>query len=86
MNKEPATIVSSLIGLITAVLGLAAAFGLNISDEQQNAIIGVVIPASAFIALIGPIIRQFVTPTKKAEKAIEDAYTATPGVHKKPTL
>lgn len=61
-KKEPAVFVSAIVGVLTAFIGLGAAFGLDVTEEQKNAIIGVVAPTSVLIALVGPIIRQFVRP------------------------
>jgi hypothetical protein len=60
MKSEPAVIVSTLTAFLTAIIGLAVAFGADITGEQQNAILTVLGPAVAIIALVGPVIRQFV--------------------------
>lgn len=88
MNREPAVIVSAIAGFLTAVFGLAVAFGADLSDAQQKAILGVVAPTVALFFLIGPIIRQFVTPTEKAKKKIDQAFAQDPNdpTAQKPTL
>lgn len=53
MKKEPAVIVS----LVAALLGLAASFGLDLSQEQTAAILAVV------TIVAGLVIRGQVTPT-----------------------
>ena len=58
MNNEPALIV----GAITALLVLLVSFGVPISAEQKEAIVGF---ANAALILIGAvIIRQNVTPVR----------------------
>lgn len=52
IQHEPAL----LVGLVTAVLSLLVAFGVDLSDERQAAIIAVVIAVGAII------VRQAVTP------------------------
>ncbi|HEY4895213.1 MAG TPA: hypothetical protein VII01_03910 [Solirubrobacteraceae bacterium] len=48
-DKEPALI----IGVVTAILALATAFGLGMTSDQQTAILGIV---AAALALIGSIV------------------------------
>jgi hypothetical protein len=57
MKKEPAITVGSITALVVAVLALAASFGLHLSDEQRNAIVGV-------LAVVGPIVAGYVTRSK----------------------
>lgn len=54
IRREP-VLVSTLVG---AILALLVAFGVDISDEQKTAIIGVIVAVSALVA------RQQVTPVK----------------------
>lgn len=86
MQQEPATIVSVIVGALTAVIGVLVAFGLDVSDDQRNAIIGAVAPLSAVIALLGPIIRQFVWSPESVKEIVDDAYEAIPGTDTKPTV
>ena len=63
-DKEPAII----IGVVTAVLALATAFGLGMTQDQQMAILGVV---AAALALIGSVVvRSQVTSPATAAKLI----------------
>lgn len=55
-KKEPARI----IGLVGAVLTLLVAFGFNVTDSQQDSVIGVV---TAILFLVGAeVTRSQVTP------------------------
>ncbi len=86
VRQEPATAISLVTGVLTEVLGLAIAFGLNFSPEQEAAIISTVTATAGLIMFLGPVIRNFVTPTTKAKAAIDAAYQAVPGQDIKPTL
>jgi hypothetical protein len=74
LKSEPAVIVSTVTALLTALIGFGAAFGLDVSEDQRNAIIGVVAPAVAVIALVGPIIRGFVYSPASTEKLVDAAH------------
>ena len=54
MAKEPAGIVGTITSGVTAVLALLVAYGFDISQEQQVAILGVV-------SVIAPVIAAIVT-------------------------
>lgn len=56
MNREPATIIASITGAATAIIALVVAFGLDLSTDQQTAILGVVAVAAPLIA--GVVIRS----------------------------
>jgi hypothetical protein len=86
MDKEPAVIISALTAFATAVIGVLVVFGIDMSDDQRNAVIGVIAPTVIVIAMLGGIIRQFVVPVAKAEDKIEEAYTADPRVDDMPKL
>lgn len=59
IRREPARI----MGLLLAVLALAAAFGLSLTDEQTAAIVAVV---GAVLAIAGAeTTRSQVTPTRR---------------------
>lgn len=76
MQKEPATIISSVVALITEVVGLLVAFGIDVSQAQQTAIIATVTALSGVIALVGPIIRGFVFSPASVEKISGESYAA----------
>lgn len=63
LRTEPARVVAVLLALI----GLGAAFGLNLTDDQVAAIVALV---AAILALIGgETVRAQVTPTAKLRDA-----------------
>lgn len=68
MYKEPATIITAVIALITEVIGLLVAYGIDVSDSQEQAIVGTVTAASVVIFMAGPIIRQFVYSPKTVDQ------------------
>jgi hypothetical protein len=71
MAKEPAVIVSTITAGVTAIIALFVAFGLDITDQQQNAILGVVAVAAPVIA--GYIIRGNVYSLKSSQEIANDA-------------
>ena len=73
MDREPAIIISTVTALLTAFIGAAAAFGLNLTDTQQNAVLSVVAPTVALIFLLGPIIRTFVYSPDTVQKKVDEA-------------
>ena len=73
-EKEPATVVSAITGFITAVIGLLVAFNINVTPDQQNAIVGVVAAMSTMIVMVGPIIRQFVSSPATVEQKKLEAF------------
>jgi NADH:ubiquinone oxidoreductase subunit 6 (subunit J) len=85
-KQEPAIYVTAITGLITAIVGVLVAFGIDVSDAQRDSIIGAVVSLSAVIVLMGPVIRQFVTPVGRAQAKVDRAYQSTPGVDPKPEI
>ena len=62
MLKKLANEPSLVTGVVLAVIGVASAFGLGITDAQSDAIVAVV---GAVLALIGSVVvRQQVTPAR----------------------
>jgi hypothetical protein len=55
MNREPAAIVASITGAAVAIIALVVSFGLDISNDQQSAILGVVAVVAPLVA--GLVIR-----------------------------
>lgn len=76
MQKEPAITVATVTAFVTAIIGLLVAFGVDVSEDQRNAILGVIGPAFLIILAIGPIIRQFVYAPKSVKKIANDQYEA----------
>jgi uncharacterized membrane protein len=60
MQTEPAVLTGVILAVISAVLALVVAFGVDVSTDQAAAIMGT---ATAVLALIGAVIvRSRVTP------------------------
>jgi hypothetical protein len=76
LKAEPAVAISTITALLTALIGFGAAFGLNLSDDQKNAVIGCVAPAVAVIFLLGPIVRAFVYSPESTQKLVNAAESA----------
>jgi hypothetical protein len=77
IRSEPAVIISGLTGLVTASIALALAFGLDVSDEQRNAILGVIGPAVGVVLLVGGLIRQFVVAPDTHQQEVAEAASDT---------
>jgi hypothetical protein len=73
LRTEPAVVISTVTAVLTALIGTGLAFGLNISDDQQNALLGSVAPLVGVIFLIGPVIRTFVYSPATTEKLVKSA-------------
>jgi hypothetical protein len=86
VKSEPASLISIITAFLVAVIGLGAAFGLDISEEQRNAVIAVVAPAAGVIALLGPIIRQYVFAPDTVEGVNDKAYAKGVAGEVKPTV
>lgn len=84
MEREPAAIVGSVTAIVSALLVFAKAMGLSITEEQQDAIRGLVAVVAPIVA--GLIIRGFVVPTDKANDRIRQAALMEPGAANPPTL
>lgn len=70
IKTEPATLISLLTALVTAIVGLATAFGADITDEQRNAVLTALAAVVPVIAAVGPIVRQFVVSPQTAANAV----------------
>lgn len=76
LQREPAITVSTVTAFVTAVIGLLIAFGMDISEDQRNAILGVIGPAFVVILALGPIVRQFVYAPKTVKQIANQQYDA----------
>jgi outer membrane murein-binding lipoprotein Lpp len=78
-KTEPAIVVSSMAAFATAIIAALVAFGADITDEQKNALLGMIAPTVGVIILAGGIVRQFVRPastsvdTSTAKKVARDS-------------
>lgn len=70
MKREPATIIGAITAVVSAVLALLVAFGMDVSEDQQAAILGVVAAVAPLVA--GVLIRSKVWSPASVDKVIED--------------
>jgi hypothetical protein len=71
MYKEPAAIVAAITGAAVALIALVVSFGLDLTNDQQSAILGVVAVAAPVIA--GFVIRSKVFSPKTRDEAVSKA-------------
>lgn len=57
MKSEPSVIVGGITAFVTAAIGLVVAFGLDITEEQKNAIL-------AMTAVLAPVLASVVIRSK----------------------
>lgn len=57
MKNEPAVTVGTITAVVSALLTLLAAFGLDLSSDQTAAVVGVV-------AVLAPIVASLITRSK----------------------
>lgn len=62
MRKEPVITVASLTALVAATLGLLVSFGIDVSKDQQNAILAVVAVVAPLA--VAAFARSKVTPNE----------------------
>ena len=60
MSSEPVISTALVTALVTAVLGALVAFGVPLSDDQRNAILGLTAALMAIIVGSGVFARNFV--------------------------
>jgi hypothetical protein len=78
VNKEPARIISVISAFVTAVIAFAIAFGFNLTDEQRNAILGMIAPTVGIIVLAGEVTRSRVVSPTSAASAVVNAKAELP--------
>ena len=85
MQKEPLLTVGGVVAIVSAVLVFLKSFGVDISDEQQEAI-------RNLVAVLAPVVlafvaRQFVFSPDTVEQISNEAYAAgTPPTEPKPEV
>lgn len=65
MKTEPLITVASITALVAAIVGLVVAFGVDLSDDQQTAILGFAAVAAPLV--VGFVARRKVSPASKVE-------------------
>lgn len=63
VKSEPLVTRATITSLVTAVVALLVAFGLDVPNDVQNAIIGVLVVAAPLI--VAAITRHKVTPVER---------------------
>ena len=69
-NSEPVGWGAGVTALAMATMPMLTAFGINITQNQSAAVLGFL---SALVLFLGLFVRSKVTPTAKAEAAVETA-------------
>lgn len=85
-TPEPARLIALATAAITSLIGLLVAFGVDLTQEQQAAILATFGTVTSLIVVAGEMIRSRVTPTRKAEQIIDIAYRANPDTDPRPRL
>lgn len=62
MKNEPVITVAGVTAAVTAVIALLVSFGVDLTQDQQNAILGVVAVVAPLVVIYA---RKFVTPNDK---------------------
>lgn len=73
LRTEPAVVISTVTAVLTALIGVGLAFGLDISKERQDALLSSIGPLTGVIFLLGPIIRTFVYSPNSTDKLVTSA-------------
>lgn len=78
MEHEPLVTVASITAIVVALIAAIVSFGVNITDAQQNGIIGVVAVLAPFV--VGFLARSKVAPWVEvaAQKAEDGTLVAGP--------
>lgn len=85
-KSNPVIIATSITGVIVQVLGIAAAFGLSLSDAQTKVLIGAVEPIVVALFVLGPLIQTWTVPYWKAKALVDAAHQAGANGLDKPTV
>jgi len=80
MKREPVITVASLTAAVSAIITLAVSFGLDLTDDQRQAILGAVSVAAPLVVMVA---RRFVSPAVNAFAPLPDGDDqGAPGEHK----
>lgn len=68
-EREPSLVqgvlVAAVVGVVVAVIGALRAFGIAVTDDQSDAIVGLIVAISVLAPIVaGILIRRKVTPVK----------------------
>lgn len=62
-TQEPAAVIGVIVPLIVGVIGLLTAFGVDVTDEQRDAIVTAVVAVAVAVPVAAALIRRKVSPT-----------------------
>lgn len=71
MRTEPSVIVGTITAFVTAAIGLLVAFGLDVTDDQKNAVL-------AMTAVLAPVIAGIIIRGKVFSPETVDDIMETP--------
>lgn len=77
MKTEPAVLTGTVTALATAAIALLVSFGLGLTLEQQNAILGFIAVAAPVIGAL--LVRRQVTANSKVVETVEPDGTRVAG-------
>lgn len=77
-QREPARVAGIITNFVTVLLALFVAFGVDVGEEVQKAILASILPTITFIQLMFELTRASVVPVKKAAQLQEIALETAP--------
>lgn len=86
MTNEPTRIIGWISTAVTATIGVLIAFGLNLSDAQQTAVLSVIGPYVVLAIGMVEIIRSRVVSPASAGEAVAIAKTQRPETNVVPEI
>ncbi|MGI8406228.1 MAG: hypothetical protein ACR2OE_15965 [Thermomicrobiales bacterium] len=73
-SKEPSAIIGTIVAIVTAALALLVAYGFDVSQERQTAILGFVSVIAPLVAAV--VIRGNVFAPQSVENSSNQQYRA----------
>jgi hypothetical protein len=67
------------VPVIVAVIGLLVAFGVDVTDEQQDAIVAAVVAVCIAVPVVAGLIRRLVTPSANVVVQLDKGGEVTAG-------
>lgn len=86
LSTEPVKATTQALQLVTVVSAIAAMVGLDLSDEQRQALVIAAPTIMLVLQFLGNWLRANVTPVQKAQNRIDVAFVSDPSRTQKPTL
>ena len=85
MRHEPAVILGAVTDLVTAIIAVLVAFGVNVSADQRDAVLALVVA----LAGLAPLVSGLLTRQRVFSPATVEELTAPegqPGSHPRPVF